>query len=83
VNEMALDNERCHVAGCTVHRGWIKLTPITKRDAQIIEDFQSGDWSVQELSSFWGLSPLRISKIAREANTNCESAASLQVAGSR
>lgn len=80
---MALDNERCEVSGCTLHRGWRRVTPGKKRDAQILEDWASGEWSVDELSSFWGLTPLRIMAITRGADdSQAQSEAPLEVSHS-
>lgn len=63
---MALDHEICGVAGCTVHTGLAKEnTPISVRNEQIKEDWVSGDWTLDELVSFWGTKPESIVSIVR------------------
>jgi len=63
---MVRDNEVCLVHGCMLHTGWRRATPQIKRDEQIREDWESGDWTVEELSYFWGLSFPKMSKFLTE-----------------
>lgn len=64
---MVLDHEICNVAGCAIHTGWVKATEYGVRNKQIREDWVSGAWTLEELSSFWGLKPLSIKSIVRGA----------------
>lgn len=80
---MVLDNERCSVAGCTVHTGWVKTTKLCVRNEQIRDDWLSGAWTLEELSSFWGLRPLSIESIVRGAEKTGAGHSSLEVANRR
>jgi hypothetical protein len=81
---MVLDHERCNFAGCAVHVGLTKGTPTVKRNQQIRDDWRSGLWTVEELSSFWGLMPLTISTIVtREADRARAGTPPLEVTHSR
>lgn len=62
---MVLDHERCGVDGCVQHLGRAKSTDDSRRDSQIKEDWDSGEWTLDDLSSFWGLAPRKISMIIR------------------
>jgi hypothetical protein len=80
---MVLDNERCNVVGCDLHKGWVKTTPFSVRNEQIRDDWASGVWTLEELSSFWGLKPLVIMSIVRGAYRASARPPALQVVHSR
>lgn len=80
---MVLDNERCSVDGCTVHPGWTRTTLLSVRNRQIIEDWASGAWTLEELSSFWGLDPLVIVNVVRGTDRASARTSSRQVEHSR
>jgi Mor family transcriptional regulator len=64
---MVLDHEVCRVPGCTVHTGKAKAVFKFTRDEQILEDWASGEWLVEELGSFWRLDSRTIEGIIRKA----------------
>lgn len=79
---MVRDNESCRVPGCTVHIAFPRKTSLSYRNEQIREDWASGDWTVDELSSFWGLKRQVIVNIIRGVEIASESSSSLEVAHS-
>lgn len=74
---MVLDHEMCGVPGCTVHRGIAKPAFKLSRDQQIQEDWVSGEWTVEELGSFWGLDFRTIEKVVRKVDHERELARSV------
>jgi hypothetical protein len=80
---MVLDHETCNVAGCAIHTGWVKTTTYGVRNAQIRDDWLSGAWTLEELSSFWGLKPLSIKSIVRGAEKTGAGHPPLEVANRR
>lgn len=73
---MVLDHEVCRVPGCTVHTGKAKAVFKFTRDEQILEDWVSGEWTVEELGFFWELKTDTISGIIRRAEHKRELARS-------
>lgn len=80
---MALDHEYCRVLGCTLHIGSSKGTSITRRNEQIKDDWKSGHWTLEELSSYWGLKPLVVAHIVRKVDNPRAGHPPLEVAHSR
>ena len=79
---MVLDHEVCRVLGCALHTGRVKKTSITSRNDQIRDDWESGDWTLEELSSFWGMKPLAIAHIVRKVDNPSAGTPPLEVAHS-
>lgn len=69
---MVLDHEICGVPGCTVHTGAAKAVFKLSRDDQIMEDWASGEWTMEELGFFWELKTDTISAIIRRATKRRE-----------
>lgn len=80
---MVLDHERCSHPRCTIHTGWTKATRVSVRNEQIRDDWASGVWTLEELSSFWGLKPLVIATIVRGTDRASARTPPLEVADSR
>jgi len=79
---MVLDNESCKVLGCTLHVDEIRETSTDFRNEQIREDWASGEWNIEELSSFWGVTPVSIYLIVGGVRRSRESNPSLKVSHS-
>ena len=73
---MVLDHEVCKVPGCTVHTGRAKAVFRLTRDEQILDDWSSGEWTLEELGFFWELKSDTIAGIVRRAGHKRELARS-------
>lgn len=78
-----LDHEQCGVAGCIVHQDMKRTTSTRVRNEQILDDWASGVWTLEELSSFWGIKPLAIAAVIRRADISRAGTPPLEIAHSR